>query len=71
MTTGINRVAVLGAGTMGGGIAALLAGQGIPLLLLDLPGEPTPEDGAKGLTADSPKVRNRVVESLWERQVKA
>lgn len=72
MTIAINRVAVLGAGTMGGGIAALVASLGIPVTLLDMPGkELTPEDAAKGHTADSPAVRNRVVESLWDRQVKA
>ncbi len=71
MTAGINRVAVLGAGTMGGGIAALVAGLGIPVVLLDMVGEPTADDTAKGLTADSPKVRNRIVESLWDRQVKS
>ncbi|HMA35438.1 MAG TPA: 3-hydroxyacyl-CoA dehydrogenase/enoyl-CoA hydratase family protein [Chloroflexia bacterium] len=71
MTAGINRVAVLGAGTMGGGIAALLASLGIPVLLLDMVGTPAPEDAAKGLTADSPKVRNRIVESLWDRQLKS
>ncbi len=71
MTTGINRVAVLGAGTMGGGIAALVAGLGIPVLLLDMVGEPTADEAAKGLSADSPKIRNRIVESLWDRQVKS
>jgi 3-hydroxyacyl-CoA dehydrogenase len=68
----INRVAVLGAGTMGGGIAALVAGLGIPVVLLDMPGtELTAEDTAKGRTADHRSVRNRIVESLWDRQLKA
>lgn len=72
MTYTINRVAVIGAGTMGGGIAALVAGAGIPVTLLDIPGkELHPEDAAKGLTLASPEVRNRVVKSLWERQLKA
>ena len=56
----IRAAAVLGAGTMGAGIAALLAGVGIPVLLLDrVPDEPTPEERARGLDARSPAVRNR------------
>ncbi len=35
----IQRAAVLGAGTMGAGIAAHLANAGIPVLLLDIPGK--------------------------------
>ena len=34
----IKKVAVIGAGTMGGGIAGHLANAGVPVLLLDLPG---------------------------------
>ncbi len=72
MTFKINRVAVIGAGTMGGGIAALVASTGLPVTLLDIPArELHPEDAAKGLTLASPEVRNRVVKSLWERQLKA
>src|SRR5690606_6023756 len=36
MTTPIRRVAVLGAGVMGAGIAAHCANAGIPVLLLDI-----------------------------------
>ena len=32
----INKVAVLGSGTMGSGIAAQVANAGIPVLLLDM-----------------------------------
>lgn len=72
MSYTINRVVVIGAGTMGGGIAALVAGTGIPVTLLDIPAkELSPEDAAKGLTLASPEVKNRVVKSLWERQLKA
>src|SRR5829696_493252 len=41
MTTNMNisRAAVIGAGTMGAGIAAHLANAGVPTLLLDLPTE--------------------------------
>ncbi|HEY8282968.1 MAG TPA: 3-hydroxyacyl-CoA dehydrogenase/enoyl-CoA hydratase family protein, partial [Chloroflexota bacterium] len=41
MSATINRVGVVGAGTMGGGIAALFAGVGIPVLLLDMPADGT------------------------------
>ncbi|MCA9895246.1 MAG: 3-hydroxyacyl-CoA dehydrogenase/enoyl-CoA hydratase family protein [Anaerolineae bacterium] len=41
MTYSIKKAAVLGSGTMGGGIAALLAGVGIPTLLLDIPAKDT------------------------------
>ena len=50
----IKKAAVIGSGTMGGGIAALLAGAGIQTTLLDIP----PADSAPG---DGPKVRNRIV----------
>ncbi len=63
----ISKAAVLGAGTMGAGIAAHLANAGIPTLLLDIaPRELTPEEEKKGLPLDSPQVRNRIVGSLFE-----
>lgn len=63
----VNKAAVLGAGTMGAGIAAHLANAGIPTLLLDIaPTELTAEEEAMGLTLESPKVRNRIVNSLFE-----
>lgn len=63
----VARAAVLGAGTMGAGIAAHLANAGIPTLLLDIaPKELTPDEEKKGLTLESPQVRNRIVNSLFE-----
>jgi 3-hydroxyacyl-CoA dehydrogenase len=63
----VRKAAVLGAGTMGAGIAAHLANAGIQTLLLDIaPRELTPEEEKKGLTLDSPAVRNRIVNSLFE-----
>ncbi len=57
----INRVAVLGAGVMGATIAAHLANAGLDVLLLDIiPKEPNDTEQAKGLTLDSPQVRNRI-----------
>jgi len=58
----IEKVAVLGAGTMGARIAAHLANAGIPCYLLDIvPSELTAEEKRKGLTLGSPAVRNRIV----------
>ncbi len=63
----ITKAAVLGAGTMGAGIAAHLANAGIPTLLLDIaPSELTEAEAAKGLSIDSPAVRNRIVNSLFD-----
>jgi 3-hydroxyacyl-CoA dehydrogenase len=63
----IKKAAVLGAGTMGAGIAAHLANAGIPTVLLDIaPNELTPEEEKKGLTLESRQVRNRIVDSLFE-----
>jgi len=56
---GISRVAVLGSGVMGQGIAAQLANAGIPSYLFDIaPGELTDAEKAKGLTLAD--VRNRI-----------
>src|SRR5262245_7669602 len=56
----IRRAAVLGAGVMGSGLAALLAGAGIPVLLLDVPADKLlPEEEAARLTLNDPRVRNR------------
>jgi 3-hydroxyacyl-CoA dehydrogenase len=68
----IEKVAVLGAGTMGARIAAHLANGGIPCYLLDIvPREPTPEEARKGLTLESPAVRNRMVLAGLEAAKKA
>src|SRR5258708_40314691 len=57
----VKKAAVLGAGTMGAQIAAHLANAGIPTLLLDIvPRELTADEQAKGLTLESPPVRNRI-----------
>jgi 3-hydroxyacyl-CoA dehydrogenase len=58
----IEKVAVLGAGTMGARIAAHLANAGIPCYLLDIiPLELNADEKRKGLTLESPAVRNRIV----------
>jgi 3-hydroxyacyl-CoA dehydrogenase len=68
----IRSAAVLGAGTMGAGIAALLAGTGIKTYLLDVvPKELTSEEKAKGLTLGDPQVRNRITNTGLQRALKA
>ena len=63
----IGKAAVLGAGTMGAGIAAHLANAGIPTLLLDIaPKDLSTEEEKKGATLESKAVRNRIVNSLFE-----
>ncbi len=72
MTQLIKKVAVIGAGTMGGGIAAHAANAGLAVVLLDVvPGELTPEEQAKGLTLDARAVRNRIVGAGFERVKKS
>jgi 3-hydroxyacyl-CoA dehydrogenase len=57
----IRKVAIIGSGTMGGGIAAHLANAGIRSYLLDIvPRELTDKEKAAGLTTDSPAFRNRI-----------
>ncbi len=57
----IRKVAVLGAGTMGAQIAALMANAGIDSYLLDLvPAELTDEEKKQGLSLSSKNVRNRL-----------
>lgn len=63
----IDKAAVLGAGTMGAQIAAHLANAGVPTLLLDIaPRELTADEQAKGLTLESPQVRNRIARNGFD-----
>ncbi len=62
----IEKVAVIGSGIMGGGIAALCAGAGIKTLLLDI----VPFD-LKDEEKDDPKARNRIVQAGLTAQLKA
>jgi hypothetical protein len=72
LTHRIQRVAVLGAGTMGAAIAAHPAHSGLEVDLLDIaPNELTEEEEQKGLTLESPEVRNRVVNAGFERMKNA
>jgi 3-hydroxyacyl-CoA dehydrogenase len=68
----IKRVAVLGAGVMGSGIAAHLAGVGLKTLLLDIvPPELSEEDKGKGITREDPAFRNRFAASAIQKAKKA
>src|SRR5215475_9686243 len=72
MSQPIKKVAVIGAGTMGGGIATHAANAGLPVVLLDMaPTDLTPEEQAKGLAIESKAVRNRIVNGLFDRVKKS
>lgn len=62
----IKKVAIIGSGIMGSGIACHFANIGVEVLLLDIvPRELNDVEKAKGLTLESKAVRNRIVnESL-------
>lgn len=58
----INKVAVIGSGIMGSGIACHFANIGVEVLLLDIvPRELNEKEKAKGLTLEDKMVRNRLV----------
>jgi 3-hydroxyacyl-CoA dehydrogenase len=68
----INRVTVIGAGTMGAAIAGHLANAGVSVHLLDVvPDALTDEETAKGLSLTDRRVRNRIVQGGFERMVKS
>lgn len=58
----IKKVAVVGSGIMGSGIACHFANIGVEVLLLDIvPRELTEAEQKKGLTLENKVVRNRIV----------
>jgi len=62
MNKHIKKVAVIGSGIMGSGIACHFANIGVEVLLLDIvPRELTDKEKAKGLTLEDKVVRNRLV----------
>jgi len=68
----INRVAVLGSGVMGSRIACHFANVGVEVLLLDIvPRELDPAEAKKGLTLESPAVRNRIVDTALQTALKS
>ena len=72
MKRNIEKVAVLGSGIMGSGIAAHLAGIGLNVLLLDIsPKELNEVEKAKGLRLDHPSVQKRIVNDSLTRSLKS
>ncbi|HTC64236.1 MAG TPA: 3-hydroxyacyl-CoA dehydrogenase NAD-binding domain-containing protein [Candidatus Saccharimonadales bacterium] len=68
----IEKVVVLGAGTMGARIAAHVANAGVWCALLDIaPKELSAEEQKRGLTLASPDVRNRIVRAGLAAAVKS
>lgn len=71
MANYIKRAAVIGAGVMGAGIAALLTGVGIDTILIDIvPQSLTEDEAKKGLTLADRLVRNRFSDAGKERMKK-
>ncbi len=68
----IKKVAVIGSGIMGSGIACHFANIGVEVLLLDIvPRELNKLEEAKGLTLDSKLVRNRIVNDSLKASLKS
>ena len=72
MTRRIKKVAVLGSGVMGSGIACHFANIGLQVLLIDIvPKEPTEEEKSKGLGMNDKQVRNRIVNTALATALKS
>src|SRR5688572_4122003 len=72
MKRNIRKVAVLGSGVMGSSIACHFANIGCEVLLLDIaPKELTEEEAKRGLKLDSKAVKNRIVQSSFDKCVKS
>ncbi|MDH5250123.1 MAG: 3-hydroxyacyl-CoA dehydrogenase/enoyl-CoA hydratase family protein [Cyclobacteriaceae bacterium] len=72
MKRSIRKVAVLGSGVMGSAIACHFANIGCQVLLLDImPKELTEEERAKGLSLESKVVRNKIVQSSFDRSIRS
>src|SRR5690349_7088082 len=72
MKRSIRKVAVLGSGVMGSAIACHFANVGCEVLLMDIaPKELTEEEKSKGLSLDNKVVKNRIVQSSFDRSIKS
>ena len=68
----INKIAVVGSGIMGSGIACHFANIGVEVLLLDIvPRELNEKEQKKGLSLDDKVVRNRIVNDALMASVKS
>ncbi|WP_010522830.1 3-hydroxyacyl-CoA dehydrogenase/enoyl-CoA hydratase family protein [Aquimarina agarivorans] len=72
MKRNINKIAVIGSGIMGSGIACHFANIGVEVLLLDIiPRELDDKEKAKGLTLEDKVVRNRLVNTALTTSLKS
>ncbi|ALU75490.1 3-hydroxyacyl-CoA dehydrogenase [Tenacibaculum dicentrarchi] len=72
MTRRIKKVAIIGSGIMGSGIACHFANIGVEVLLLDIvPRELNDKEKAKGLTLEDKAVRNRLVNDALTASLKS
>jgi 3-hydroxyacyl-CoA dehydrogenase len=72
MTRRIKKIAIIGSGIMGSGIACHFANIGVEVLLLDIvPRELTDKEIAKGLTLEDKVVRNRFVNDALTASLKS
>lgn len=68
----INKVAIIGSGIMGSGIACHFANIGVKVLLLDIiPRELNDKEKKKGLTLEDKQVRNRLVNESLQTSLKS
>nr|WP_321228364.1 3-hydroxyacyl-CoA dehydrogenase/enoyl-CoA hydratase family protein [uncultured Psychroserpens sp.] len=68
----IKKIAIIGSGIMGSGIACHFANIGVDVLLLDIvPRELTDKEKAKGLTLEDKVVRNRLVNDALTASLKS
>ncbi|MFD1614877.1 3-hydroxyacyl-CoA dehydrogenase/enoyl-CoA hydratase family protein [Gelatiniphilus marinus] len=68
----IKKIAIIGSGIMGSGIACHFANIGVDVLLLDIvPRELTDKEKAKGLTLEDKVVRNRLVNDALAAAIKS
>ena len=71
-TRRIKKVAIIGSGIMGSGIACHFANIGVNVLLLDIiPKELTEKENSKGLTLKDKAVRNRLVDEALKNSLKS
>ena len=72
MNRKINKVAVIGSGVMGSGIACHFANIGVEVLLLDISPTKLNENEEKlGLSLEDKKVKNRIVNEMFQRCIKS
>lgn len=72
MNRKIKKIAVLGSGIMGSGIACHFANIGVEVLLIDIvPNELTEAEQKKGLSLEDKEVRNRIVNDALKASLKS